>query len=105
MRFYIGSRQIPLSTLIHTSSINQYDPELITDYDPIEDFLAGTLSDISCYRCHKRLHYDPADELEGDETWVSTDFKKVFCVDCYDKLPSPKKRGKGKGKDTQVSRV
>jgi hypothetical protein len=51
----------------------------------LEEFLSGHLSDFPCSGCNKMLHFDPDDELEGDETWVSEGFDKVYCVDCWDK--------------------
>ena len=58
----------------------------------LEDFLSGDLCDFPCSGCGKMLHWDPDEELEGDETWVSSRFDKIYCVDCYDKDKARPKR-------------
>jgi hypothetical protein len=47
-------------------------------------------SDFPCSDCGRMLHFDLADDLEGDETWVfarndGTGAEDTVCVQCYDK--------------------
>jgi hypothetical protein len=48
------------------------------------------MTDFPCSDCGRMLHFDLADDLEGDETWVfcrndGTGEEDTICIECYDK--------------------
>jgi hypothetical protein len=56
------------------------------------------MTDFPCSDCGRMLHFDLADDLEGDETWVfarndGTGEEDTVCCECYDKrMPKGKRK-------------